>query len=184
MKKEPSNSDLLDAIVSLQGDVGLIKSDVGTLKSDVGTLKSDVGTLKTDVGTLKSDVGTLKSGFDTLNVEMGTLRSDVGTLKSGVGSLKEAVQGNSEAIAALQESVQGLATHMDERFETVERRVTRIEATMVTKDYLDIKLADQAVEFGGRIRKTEKRVGMLVGALVEEGSLSAKAEKALAGPIR
>jgi recombinational DNA repair protein RecR len=65
--------------------------------------------------------------------------------------LEGAVQGNAEAIHAL-------ATHMDERFDAVERRsdrlegrVTNIESTMatkadlarmVTKDYLDDKLAD------------------------------------------
>lgn len=88
------------------------------------------------------------------------------------------------AIESVQESlhevIQEFATHADERFDRVDRRMTKIEATMVTKDYLDNKLADESLHYGGNIRKTNERIDLLTDALVAERSLSPKAARAVA----
>lgn len=77
------------------------------------------------------------------------------------------------------ERVEGRLERVEGRLEKVEGKVNRIEGTMVTKDYLDDKLADHGVRYGGLIRQTNEKVGMLTSALVSEGSLSAKAAKAV-----
>ncbi|MCR4256773.1 MAG: hypothetical protein NUW08_03655, partial [Candidatus Uhrbacteria bacterium] len=75
------------------------------------------------------------------------------------------------------ETVQSLAQHMDERFDVVDRRVTRVETLMVTKDelqnemsklkttmvtkgYLDDKLADHHSEI---ILHTQREIEKAVG---------------------
>jgi hypothetical protein len=58
------------------------------------------------------------------------------------------------------ESVQGLAQHMDERFVGVEREQGRMRAVMVTKGYLDEKLANQYADLVLHTdRKIEKALG-------------------------
>ncbi len=96
---------------------------------------------------------------------------------NAIGSLKEEVGGYGETIGSLQEAIQNLATHIDVRFAVVDRRLNKIEATMVTKDYLDVKLADQGAHLGGLILQTNEKTGMLTDALLKEKVLSAKAAK-------
>ena len=40
------------------------------------------------------------------------------------------------------EAIQTFSSSVDQRFDRVDQRLDRVEATMVTKDYLDEKLAD------------------------------------------
>jgi hypothetical protein len=81
-------------------------------------------------------------------------------VQSGLNSLSEKFDGLEQKVDGnhleLTETIQGLAQHMDERFSVVERDQTRMtteqtrmsvdqtrmSATMVTKGYLDDKLAD------------------------------------------
>lgn len=63
-----------------------------------------------------------------------------------------AIAGLTEGQESLAEALQGLATHMDERFDGVDRLFERLEGRvgtiemkmpqLVTKDYLDRKLAN------------------------------------------
>jgi hypothetical protein len=67
-------------------------------------------------------------------------------VQSGLNSLNEKFDGLEQKVDGnhleLTETVQGLAQHMDERFSVVEREQVRMSAVMVTKGYLDDKLAD------------------------------------------
>ncbi|MCE9586542.1 hypothetical protein K8R04_04485 [Candidatus Uhrbacteria bacterium] len=53
------------------------------------------------------------------------------------------------------EAIHELSSQTDSRFMLVENRLTRVEARMVTKDYLDDKLADQ---YSKIIEHTDKRI--------------------------
>jgi chromosome segregation ATPase len=152
---------------------------------------------------LLNAIGSLEGRFDSLEGKFGSLDAKVGSLDAKVGSLEGRFDSTDAKVGSLQEEVRenteaihDLATHMDERFATVDGRLNKIEATMVTKDeldsrlnkleakmvtkdYLDVKLADQGAEFGEYIRKTNGKIGMLAGELVKAGSLSAKAAKAV-----
>jgi predicted transcriptional regulator YheO len=59
------------------------------------------------------------------------------------------------------EAVHGLAEHMDERFK-------RVEAVMVTKDYLDEKLADLRGDLVVLMRKEDRKVEQIIQKLKEK----------------
>ncbi len=77
------------------------------------------------------------------------------------------------------EAVQGLSTHMDEKFSDVDRkfvgidqkfagidkRLDTIEATMVTKDYLDEKLGDLRGDLTVLMRKEDVKLRELITIL-------------------
>jgi hypothetical protein len=75
----------------------------------------------------------------------------------------------------LTEAMQEFSSRTDERFDRLEKDVgdlkkdvVSVKATMVTKDYLDIKLADEGVRYGGLVRETNEKTHALVDALVTE----------------
>ncbi|HLD82305.1 MAG TPA: hypothetical protein VJA22_03830 [Patescibacteria group bacterium] len=91
------------------------------------------------------------------------------------------------------EAIQALATHMDQRFDLtdlrfdrlegrvgavesrldgVESRLDRVEATMVTKDYLDDKLADLRGDLVVLMRKEDKKLDKLVDILADKKVIS------------
>jgi hypothetical protein len=82
------------------------------------------------------------------------------------------------------EMIKEFSTNVDQRFDRVEGRLDRLEgkvgqmgASMVTKDYLDDKLAEHGSRYGEQIRKTNGKIEILTDSLVAEKSLSAKAAK-------
>ena len=82
------------------------------------------------------------------------------------------------------ETIHDLAEHMDKRFDAVdkrfdgvERRVTKVEASMVTKSYLDDKLADRRGDLVGMLRTEDQKVNRLVGVLSEKSVLSSSETK-------
>jgi hypothetical protein len=58
------------------------------------------------------------------------------------------------------EVLHGFAGSVDERFNAVDRRLTRVEALMVTKDYLDVKLANQ---YSDIMQHTKREITKAVG---------------------
>ncbi|MBI5654082.1 hypothetical protein HZC53_00280 [Candidatus Uhrbacteria bacterium] len=99
-----------------------------------------------------------------------------------------------EAVSLLAETVQELSDKMDDGFEKVnsriggldarvnsldskttslESRLGRIEATMVTKNYLDDKLGDLKGDMVSMMRKEDRQVGRLVDVLTDKKVLTA-----------
>jgi len=70
------------------------------------------------------------------------------------------------------EVIQVFATHVDGRFDGIEQRLTKVEATMVTKDYLDDKLADLRGDLTILMRKEDTKVKTLVGILYKRGIIN------------
>ncbi len=100
---------------------------------------------------------------------------------------------NEPTISEVLESVNGLSTNIDERFEGIDKRfdavdkrfdgidkrfermetrLTKIEATMVTKDYLDDKLADLRGDLVVLMRKEDRKVAALVEVLLTRKVIS------------
>ena len=77
------------------------------------------------------------------------------------------------------EAIHDLATQMDKRFEEVDKRFTKIEAVMVTKDYLDDKLADLKGDIIVKQRKIEDRISALVNVLSDKNLLQSADVKLL-----
>lgn len=57
------------------------------------------------------------------------------------------------------------STHVDEEFANVKVELTTIKSMMVTKPYLDDKLADLKAEFTGLVRKEDTKVSTIVSKL-------------------
>lgn len=65
-------------------------------------------------------------------------------------------------------------TGVDERLDGMDQRFAKIEATMVTKDYLDEKLADLRGDLVVLTRKEDNKVRKLVDILKKRKVLSTK----------
>jgi hypothetical protein len=86
------------------------------------------------------------------------------------------------------EAIQTFAGNVDKRFEALEHRVghlesnmTSMKSSMVTKDYLDDKLAEHGSRYGMLIRQTNKKIDALTDALVSIGSLPVQVAKRISG---
>lgn len=69
------------------------------------------------------------------------------------------------------------AGNVDQRFNKVDERFGRIEATMVTKDYLDDKLADFRAEWIPIVKKVDTKDSALVVNLAGKKVISRDEEK-------
>ena len=68
---------------------------------------------------------------------------------------------------------------VDKRLESLEQRVGHVENQMVTKDYLDNKLADLRGGWVVAVRREDEKVDTLVNKLREEDSLSVASAQAV-----
>lgn len=72
-----------------------------------------------------------------------------------------------EAISLLAETVQGVSEKTDQMFSDVKM----LKSQMVTKNYLDDKLADLRADLIVMARKTNTKISLLIEGLVTDGSL-------------
>lgn len=83
-----------------------------------------------------------------------------------------------EAVRGLKGEIHGLAEHMNEAIhglaEHVDERFKRIEAVMVTKDYLDEKMADLRGDLVVLMRKEDRKVEQIIQKLREKKIFSDK----------
>ena len=72
-----------------------------------------------------------------------------------------------------------MGKEMNKRFETMDARFDAVEAAMVTKSYLDDKLADLEGSVIVRQRKEDKKMNLLVEFLQKKNILEKEEVKAL-----
>ncbi len=100
--------------------------------------------------------GNIHPQLDDIRVDIGTLKDDVGTLKDDVGTLKDDVV-------------------------NLKDDVLTIKNQMVTKSYLDDKLADLGGNFTVRLRKEDAKVNRLVEIMGSKKLLNQNEVKELDG---
>jgi predicted nuclease with TOPRIM domain len=110
-----------------------------------------------EVVTFVKDNAVTKEEFDGLKGEVSGLKGEVSGLKGEVSGLKGEVSG-------LKGEVSGLKGEVSE----MNKRLTRVETTMVTKDYLDEKIADLRGDLVVMMRKEDTKLKTLVGVLHEK----------------
>lgn len=71
------------------------------------------------------------------------------------------------------QAINSFANHVEGRFDAMDTRLTRVEALMVTKDYLDDKLADLKGDLVVLTRREDEALGELVQTLYERETLTA-----------
>jgi predicted nucleic acid-binding Zn-ribbon protein len=103
-----------------------------------------------EVVTFVKDNAVTKEEFDGLKGEVSGLKGEVSGLKGEVSGLKGEVSG-----------LKGEVSEMN-------KRLTRVETTMVTKDYLDEKIADLRGDLVVMMRKEDTKLKTLVGVLHEK----------------
>lgn len=66
---------------------------------------------------------------------------------------------------------------INKQFESIDKQFHQIRSTMVTKDYLDDKLADLRGDITLLMRKEDTKVKMLVGVLLDKGVIEESDKK-------
>lgn len=102
----------------------------------------------------------LHSFATDVDQRFGGLEHRMGGLESRMGGLEGRMDKLEHRMGGLEHRVGGL-----------EGRLGGLENRMVTKEYLDDKLADQNAYMGGLIRETNVVIGNLTDVLVTAGSL-------------
>ena len=82
-----------------------------------------------------------------------------------VNGFATSVEGRFNVIDQRFEQIDQRFEQIDQRFEQIDQRFGRIESTMVTKDYLDEKIADLRGDLVVLIRKEDKKFSALIDVL-------------------
>jgi len=132
-------------------------------------------------GTVHEQGTALRELNSTVQEQGGAIRALTGTVQEQGGAIREL----SSSVQDVASSVHALAEHMDERFLVVENDVSgmrkdvsalttdvkTLKNQMVTKNYLDDRLADLRADLIMMARKTNTKISFLIEGLVAEGSL-------------
>src|SRR5512133_2953064 len=190
---EKDNKRILEAIQGLSVQVGEVKSEIGELRIGQDELRGSVKSLEKGQDEMRGSIKSLEKGQDEMrgsikslekgqeelrvkNDELRTgqdeLRGSIKSLESGQDEMRGSIKSLEKGQEEIHEIIQEFSTHIDHRFDRLEGRVGKIEATMVTKDYLDDKLAEHGSRYGEIDRKTNMKIEFLADALVAEKSLS------------
>jgi chromosome segregation ATPase len=90
-------------------------------------------------------------------------------------SIERRLAGHDAKFTNLESRMGGLESRMG----GLDSRLNRIEATMVTKSYLDDKLGDLKGDLISLLRKEDQKVNRLIGVLAEEHILAAPKVKGI-----
>lgn len=104
--------------------------------------------------------------------KINILNNKVDKLTENVNNLTSAVTDVLEAVNEFSTKVDEKFVKVDEKFIEVGKRFDKIEATMVTKDYLDNKLADLRGDLVVLTRKEDTKVGRLIEILKKHKIIS------------
>src|SRR3989338_237606 len=72
------------------------------------------------------------------------------------------------------QAINDFATHVEHRFQRLENRIAKVEATMVTKDYLDQRLFDLKTDTMTVVRREDQRFTTLVDVLYNRKILTSQ----------
>jgi len=100
---------------------------------------------------------------------------------SAMANYAERMEGRMSGVEGRLDGVEQRLDGVEQRLGGIDGRLTRVEATMVTKEYLDEKLYDLRGDMVIMTRKVDTKVNTLVRELVQQKSLKpASAQKILA----
>lgn len=115
--------------------------------------------------------GKNKKSFGVTNDDIMEFLEDNMVMRGEFGELKGEVEGLKGEFGELKGEVKGLRTEFNEFRSDVSKRLTRVEATMVTKSYLDDKLADLKGDLIEKMRKQESKINTLIDLLAKRSIL-------------
>ena len=127
--KEPTNTDLMQAILRLQSDMAGQQSDMGSLRSDIASMQTDIASLRSDMASMQTDIASLRS-------DMASMRQDLhNEIVAQSAYLKEKIVEQGKALEVKTEA-------LDTRIKSVEKRLH----SEIVELRLDIKAVDAKVD--------------------------------------
>jgi hypothetical protein len=98
--------------------------------------------------------------------------------KNDLKAIKQIVkEGTDDVAIAVNKGFDESEGKMNDRFDEVERRLTKVEANMVTRDYLDDKMTDLRGDLVVLMRKEDNKLKTLIDILKEKRVISSDDEK-------
>jgi chromosome segregation ATPase len=187
MKIENENGQVLEAIQGLSTRIDGLSSRMDTFAIGQEELRSGQEELRSGQDELRSGQEEMRGSIKSLEKGQDELRSGQEEMRGSIKSLEKGQEELRSGQEEIHEMIQEFSTQVDRRFESLEGRVGNIEdrvvqigSSMVTKDYLDNKLAEHGARYGEIDRKTNIKIGLLTDVLVSEKALTPKsAEKVL-----
>jgi len=127
-------SEMRKDIAELRNDVTEIRGDVAELRSDVTEIRGDVAELRGDVTELRGNVAELRRDNVEIRGEISELRAEI-ALRPTIEQMNEAITVSQMAIMSQFAQYFGrLERRMDERFDTLDRRLSVLEQRPPTQD--------------------------------------------------
>jgi chromosome segregation ATPase len=149
-----------------------IANKMGRVEKEISDIKEEMGQMKDRMDSVEDKIGNMEGRMENMEVSFGNMEERMGSFERELVAL-------ATQINELGESLQELATHMDERFTTVDVRLTRVESSMITKSYLDDRLADLRGDLVLLARKGNDKLVAAINELVNAGSLKPAAARAI-----
>lgn len=181
MKTSPndiSNKEILQELKKLSADVGIIKTDMRGLTDRVGGLetfaietKEELKKLSKSDSEMKQELKQLSASDSEMKQELKKLSTSDSEMKRELKKLSDKMDASSNkmdaSFASLEKSDQEIletmnsyATVVDDRLGKLEHGQIRMSANMVTKGYLDDKMADLRSDISHNTRRQiEKAIG-------------------------
>lgn len=91
---------------------------------------------------------------------------------TNIANILEAMHYFAESVDERFNTIDQKFEKVDNKLETIEKRLTKVESTIVTKDYLDEKLADLRGDMVVLIRKEDTKLKTLVNILQKKDVVS------------
>jgi archaellum component FlaC len=179
MENEKDSVQMLKAIQGLSSQIGGLSDRMDGFSGRMDGFADRMDGFAKGQEKLQGSVKSLEEGQLELRGSVKSLEVGQQEIHEMIHEFSTHVDQRFNAVDCRFDSLEGRVTNIESKVTTMESKVISMDSKMVTKDYLDDKLADHGVRYGGLIRQTNEKVGMLADALVSERSLSAKAAKAV-----
>lgn len=114
---------------------------------------------------MASDIKSTNEKVDKMSTELQSTNEKVDKLSTTVDKLAITVNESGEHVREILEAVKEFSNKTEERFE-------KIEATMVTKDYLDEKLGDLRGDLVVMTRKEDTKLRTLISLMQKKQMIS------------
>ncbi|MBI4427199.1 MAG: hypothetical protein HY569_01800 [Candidatus Magasanikbacteria bacterium] len=161
--KEPTLKNVLDAFNNYafhtDQQLGGIKEEIGGIKTEIGGIKEEIGGIKTEIGGIKEEIGGIKTEIGGIKEEIGGIKTEIGGMRGEIDMIMEEVGGTKVEMSGLRADI------------------ADIRAQMVTKSYLDDKLADLRGDLTVLMRKEDTKLKALVDILTKKKVLSTEETK-------
>ncbi len=136
--------------------------------------KNSEPTINDVLSTINDVLNEINNFKNDVKKDIGDVKREVSDVKREVNDIKNTIDEVLTVICVFSQEMENRLGKVDQKFDRVEAEIVTIKATMVTKEYLDDKLADMRGNLVELSRKEDSKVGALTEALFEKKVLDKK----------